>query len=99
MDQRRCAGGYQHREVRVREFDLGFVVWAEDRDGRSGVRTAAAQRLVIARDSGETTLWPGLPVGEVIRRYEEEYGDAGRGAASRRGAAAADRSGGRRRSC
>jgi len=22
---------YQHREVRVREFDLGFVVWAEDR--------------------------------------------------------------------
>lgn len=22
---------YQHREVRVREFGLGFVVWAEDR--------------------------------------------------------------------
>ena len=22
---------YQHREVRVREFELGFVVWAEDR--------------------------------------------------------------------
>nr|WP_237505421.1 SUKH-4 family immunity protein [Streptomyces sp. SID8378] len=30
--------------------------------------------MVIARDSGEATLWPGLPVGEVIRRYEEEYG-------------------------
>src|SRR5262249_26529978 len=44
----------------------------EDRDGvaADGART----RLVIARDSGETTLWPGLPVGEVIRRYEEEYG-------------------------
>ncbi|GGU33498.1 SUKH-4 family immunity protein [Streptomyces lavendofoliae] len=67
---------YQHREVRVREFDLGFVVWAEDRDGsRGGPATdGGRQRLVIARDSGEATLWPGLPVGEVIRRYEEEYG-------------------------
>ncbi|MEU7718536.1 SUKH-4 family immunity protein [Streptomyces tibetensis] len=67
---------YQHREVRVREFDLGFVVWAEDR--ADGPRSdGGAQRLVIARDSGEATLWPGLPVGEVIRRYEEEYGRAG----------------------
>ncbi|MER7662549.1 hypothetical protein ABTX78_13440, partial [Streptomyces sp. NPDC096193] len=65
--------GYQHREVRVREFELGFVVWAEDREG--GARSdGGRQRLVIARDSGEATLWPGLPVGEVIRRYEEEYG-------------------------
>ncbi|MFI7344732.1 SUKH-4 family immunity protein [Streptomyces sp. NPDC049936] len=64
---------YQHREVRVREFDLGFVVWAEDR--ADGPRSdGGAQRLVIARDSGEATLWPGLPVGEVVRRYEEEYG-------------------------
>ncbi|MBT3152838.1 SUKH-4 family immunity protein [Streptomyces sp. CHD11] len=64
---------YQHRAVRVREFDLGFVVWAEDR--ADGPRSdGGAQRLVIARDSGEATLWPGLPVGEVIRRYEEEYG-------------------------
>nr|EIF90232.1 hypothetical protein [Streptomyces tsukubensis NRRL18488] len=64
---------YQHREVRVREFDLGFVVWAEDREG--GVRSGGGnQRMVIARAGGETTLWPGLPVGEVIRRYEEEYG-------------------------
>ncbi|MGW1166463.1 SUKH-4 family immunity protein [Streptomyces sp. NPDC002550] len=64
---------YQHREVRVREFELGFVVWGEDR--AEGPRSdAGAQRLVIARDSGEATLWPGLPVGEVIRRYEEEYG-------------------------
>ncbi|WP_369194445.1 SUKH-4 family immunity protein [Streptomyces djakartensis] len=66
---------YQHREVRVREFDLGFVVWAEDR--ADGPRSdGGRQRLVIARDSGEATLWPGLPVGEVIRRYEEEYGRA-----------------------
>ncbi|MEU5343983.1 SUKH-4 family immunity protein [Streptomyces sp. NPDC020766] len=65
--------GYQHREVRVREFELGFVVWAEDR--AEGPRSdGGAHRLVIARDSGEATLWPSLPVGEVIRRYEEEYG-------------------------
>ncbi|MEG3627171.1 SUKH-4 family immunity protein [Streptomyces poriticola] len=66
---------YQHREVRVREFGLGFVVWAEDR--ADGPRSdGGGQRLVIARDSGEASLWPSLPVGEVIRRYEEEYGRA-----------------------
>ncbi|MFJ8668293.1 SUKH-4 family immunity protein [Streptomyces sp. NPDC093600] len=64
---------YQHREVRVREFELGFVVWAEDRE-EGPTSDGGRQRLVIARDSGEATLWPGLPVGEVIRRYEEEYG-------------------------
>ncbi|SDL04751.1 SUKH-4 family immunity protein [Streptomyces indicus] len=64
---------YQHREVRVREFDLGFVVWAEDRENGPS-SDGGRQRLVIARDSGEATLWPALPVGEVIRRYEEEYG-------------------------
>ncbi|WP_310727187.1 SUKH-4 family immunity protein [Streptomyces sp. N2A] len=72
-----------HREVRVREFDLGFVAWAEDREGGAAAEGGRA-RMVIARDSGETTLWPGLPVGEVIRRYEEEYGspvDGGYGAA------------------
>ncbi|MFD7510251.1 hypothetical protein ACFV5N_13055, partial [Streptomyces sp. NPDC059853] len=56
--------GERSREVRVREFDLGFVAWAEDCGGK----------LVIARDSGESTLWPALPVSEVIRRYEEAYG-------------------------
>ncbi|MFJ4714975.1 SUKH-4 family immunity protein [Streptomyces sp. NPDC088785] len=63
----------RHREVRVREFELGFVVWAEDREG-GAVSEGGRQRLVIARDSAEATLWPCLPVGEVIRRYEEEYG-------------------------
>ncbi|MER5181783.1 SUKH-4 family immunity protein [Streptomyces sp. NPDC002896] len=71
---------YQHREVRVREFELGFVVWAEDR--ADGPRSdGGRQRLVIARDSGEATLWPALPVGEVIRRYEEEYGTSEESAA------------------
>ncbi|MFE7098026.1 SUKH-4 family immunity protein [Streptomyces erythrochromogenes] len=72
---------YQHREVRVREFGLGFVVWAEDR-AAGPVSGGGRQRLVIARDSGEVTLWPGLPVGEVIRRYEEEYGAVAANAAS-----------------
>src|SRR3954463_5383706 len=80
---------YQHREVRVREFDLGFVVWAEDR--AEGPRSdGGAQRLVIARDSGEATLWPSLPVGEVIRRYEETYGRED-GVEDARGASTASR--------
>ncbi|MFF2651791.1 SUKH-4 family immunity protein [Streptomyces sp. NPDC058045] len=65
--------GYQHRAVRVQEFGLGFVAWAEDRE--DGPRSeGGAQRLVIARDTGDASLWPGLPVDEVIRCYEEEYG-------------------------
>ncbi|MFC4033771.1 SUKH-4 family immunity protein [Streptomyces polygonati] len=64
---------YETREIRVREFDLGFVVWSEARpDGPTS--DEGAVRVVIARDSGEATLWPGLPIGELIRRYEEEYG-------------------------
>ncbi len=81
---------YQHREVRVREFELGFVVWAEDR--AEGPRSdGGPQRLVIARDSGEATLWPALPVGEVIRRYEEEYGRAAAATDAATGAAGAGR--------
>ncbi|MFF5976518.1 SUKH-4 family immunity protein [Streptomyces sp. NPDC012769] len=72
---------YLQREVRVREFALGFVVWAEDRE-EAPTPDGGRQRLVIARDSGEATLWPGLPVGEVIRRYEEEYGAAAAEAAA-----------------
>ncbi len=64
----------RRREVKVREFELGFVAWAEIPAG--AVPEGSGARLVIARDSGDTTLWPALPVGEVIRRYEEEYGGA-----------------------
>ncbi|MEU8514341.1 SUKH-4 family immunity protein [Kitasatospora sp. NPDC048722] len=68
--------GSQQREVRVREFDLGFVCWAvQPGDGtpEQGGPTGGA-RLVIARDSGASTLWPALPVNEVVRQYEEVYG-------------------------
>ncbi|MFG1809151.1 SUKH-4 family immunity protein [Streptomyces sp. NPDC049040] len=65
---------YEHREVRVREFDLGFVLWSEPRDGGPSADDGGDVRVVIARDSGDATLWPALPIGELIRRYEEEYG-------------------------
>lgn len=70
----------QQREVRVREFDLGFVCWAVQPadgapDGAAGDGGSAGEaRLVIARDSGASTLWPALPVNEVVRQYEEVYG-------------------------
>ncbi|MBN6545047.1 hypothetical protein ITX34_18585, partial [Streptomyces bryophytorum] len=65
---------YEHREVRVREFELGFVIWSEPREGGPSAGDGGDVRVVIARDSGEATLWPALPIGELIRRYEEEYG-------------------------
>ncbi|MET8623517.1 SUKH-4 family immunity protein [Kitasatospora sp. NPDC004669] len=69
----------QQREVRVREFDLGFVCWAvapaDTAAGTDGGGSGSGEaRLVIARDSGASTLWPALPVNEVVRQYEEVYG-------------------------
>ncbi|WP_316526582.1 SUKH-4 family immunity protein [Kitasatospora brasiliensis] len=69
----------QQREVRVREFDLGFVCWAVapagPADGTGGAGGGSGEaRLVIARDSGASTLWPALPVNEVVRQFEEIYG-------------------------
>lgn len=63
----------QHREVKVREFDLGYVCWAVDGSEHTG-GPGSSLRLVIARDSGASTLWPPLPVNEVVRQYEELYG-------------------------
>ncbi|MEW1911749.1 SUKH-4 family immunity protein [Kitasatospora sp. NPDC085895] len=63
----------RQREVRVREFDLGFVCWAVE--GAEGEPPEGGEvRLVIARDSGASTLWPPLPVNEVVRQFEETYG-------------------------
>ncbi|WP_371479823.1 SUKH-4 family immunity protein [Kitasatospora sp. NBC_00315] len=61
------------REVRVREFDLGFICWAVDPEDGTAADGGEA-RLVVARDSGASTLWPALPVNEVVRQYEEVYG-------------------------
>ncbi|WP_404868909.1 SUKH-4 family immunity protein [Kitasatospora griseola] len=61
------------REVRVREFDLGYVCWAVDGSEHAG-GTGSSPRLVIARDSGVSMLWPPLPINEVVRQFEELYG-------------------------
>ncbi|MGW4698114.1 SUKH-4 family immunity protein, partial [Kitasatospora cineracea] len=66
----------QHREVKVREFDLGYVCWAVDGSEHTG-GPGTSLRLVIARDSGASTLWPPLPVNEVVRQFEELYGTGG----------------------
>ncbi|MFC7181885.1 hypothetical protein ACFQMG_20235, partial [Kitasatospora paranensis] len=63
----------KQREVRVREFDLGFVCWPVEKAGEEPA-TGGELRLVIARDSGASTLWPPLPVNEVVRQFEETYG-------------------------
>ncbi|WP_405011850.1 SUKH-4 family immunity protein [Kitasatospora sp. NBC_01539] len=63
----------KQREVRVREFDLGYVCWAVERAG-DDASEASEVRLVIARDSGASTLWPPMPVNEVVRQFEETYG-------------------------
>nr|WP_306454395.1 SUKH-4 family immunity protein [Streptomyces sp. TLI_235] len=63
----------RQREVRVREFDLGFVCWAVE-EAEGDPSESSAVRLVIARDSGASTLWPPLPVNEVVRQFEEAYG-------------------------
>ena len=74
---------YQHREVRVREFELGFVVWAEDR--AEGPRSdGGAQRLVIARDSGEATLWPVAAGGRGDPPVRGGVRPSGRGRRTRR---------------
>ncbi|MFF0388902.1 SUKH-4 family immunity protein [Kitasatospora sp. NPDC004615] len=61
------------REVRVREFDLGYVCWAVDGSEHGG-GPGTSPRLVIARDSGASMLWPPLPINEVVQQFEELYG-------------------------
>ncbi|OIV38858.1 hypothetical protein BIV57_03735 [Mangrovactinospora gilvigrisea] len=64
---------YLKRTVRLQEFSGGFVAWGETPGGGSEAE-GARMRMVVDRSSGEATLWPGLPVDEVIRRWEESYG-------------------------
>jgi SUKH-4 immunity protein/Xanthomonas XOO_2897-like deaminase len=68
---------HKRREVRVRPFGLGFVAWAQGtQDTQNGPSpSGGGLRLVIAHEDGRVTLWPGLPVDEVIRQYVWEYGD------------------------
>ncbi len=76
------------REVRMREFDLGWVVWAAppapERDPATGERRPPAEIGnacgVVDRRTGELTLWPSVPVEEVVRMYRQKHGGAAQGA-------------------
>ncbi|GAA2135848.1 hypothetical protein GCM10009760_14840 [Kitasatospora kazusensis] len=67
------------REVRFREFDLGWAVWAApaplERDPVTGERRPPADLGqacgVVDRESGELSVWPSIPVDEVIAAYRE----------------------------
>jgi hypothetical protein len=59
------------REVRMREFDLGWVVWAEAGDPHGA--EAADVYGFVDRRTGELTVWPSVPAEEVVRMYRERH--------------------------
>jgi len=69
----------QRREVRRREFDLGWVVWAAppalERDPVTGERRPPADLGdacgVVDRQTGELSVWSSIPVDEVIEAYRQ----------------------------
>lgn len=83
------------REVRMQEFDLGWVVWAApaqpERDPETGERRPPAEIGdacgVVDRRSGELTVWPSVPVDEVVQMYRQKHGGAAQGAGTADGAA------------
>ncbi|GAA3193763.1 MULTISPECIES: SUKH-4 family immunity protein [Streptomyces] len=74
--------GQQRREVRIQEFDLGWVVWAAappaERDPVTGKRrppaTIGHSCGVVDRRTGELSTWPSVPVEEVVRMYQQKHG-------------------------
>ncbi|MGG7575077.1 SUKH-4 family immunity protein [Streptomyces sirii] len=74
--------GQERREVRIQEFDLGWVVWAAappiERDPVTGKRrppaTIGHACGVVDRRTGELSTWPSVPVEEVVRMYQEKHG-------------------------
>ncbi|QOV35148.1 SUKH-4 family immunity protein [Streptomyces ferrugineus] len=82
------------REVRTQEFDLGWVVWAApaepERDPVTGERRPPAEIGnacgVVDRRTGELTVWPSVPVDEVVRMYRQKHGHAAQDAGSPEGA-------------
>jgi len=69
----------QRREVRHREFSLGWVVWAApaplERDPATGERRPPADLGdacgVVDRQTGELSVWSSTPVDEVIEAYQQ----------------------------
>ncbi|MGI5378643.1 SUKH-4 family immunity protein [Streptomyces sp. CA-251387] len=82
------------REVRMQEFDLGWVVWAApaepEREPVTGERRPPAEIGdacgVVDRRTGELTVWPSVPVDEVVQMYRQKHGVAAQGASSPEGA-------------
>ncbi|MEV6588120.1 SUKH-4 family immunity protein [Streptomyces acidicola] len=82
------------REVRMQEFDLGWVVWAApaapERDPETGDRRPPAEIGnacgVVNRRTGELTVWPSVPVDEVVRMYRRKHGGDAQGEGSHQGA-------------
>ncbi|MEU7223530.1 SUKH-4 family immunity protein [Streptomyces chrestomyceticus] len=74
--------GQERREVRMQEFDLGWVVWAAappaERDPVTGKRrppaTIGHSCGVVDRRTGELSTWPSVPVEEVVRMYQHQHG-------------------------
>ncbi|QKW22460.1 SUKH-4 family immunity protein [Kitasatospora sp. NA04385] len=73
----------QQREVRHREFALGWVVWAAppppERDPVTGERRPPAEIGaacgVVDRETGELSVWSSVPVEEVARAYEARHAE------------------------
>ncbi|WP_030055661.1 MULTISPECIES: SUKH-4 family immunity protein [Streptomyces] len=73
------------RRVMTHEFELGWVVWAEppqvEVDPRTGGRRApeevGAACAVVDRESGRFTVWPSVPVDEVVGLYRDFVGAGG----------------------
>ncbi|MET8697471.1 SUKH-4 family immunity protein [Kitasatospora sp. NPDC004723] len=73
------------RRVRLHEFELGWVVWAEPPpvhvDPLTGERRApeeiGAACAVVDRVDGRFTVWPSVPVPEVVRLYRDFVGAGG----------------------
>ncbi|OAH14362.1 SUKH-4 family immunity protein [Streptomyces jeddahensis] len=82
------------REVRMQEFDLGWVVWAApaepERDPVTGERRPPAEVGnacgVVDRRTGELTVWPSVPVDEVVQMYRQKHGGAAQGSDAPEGA-------------
>ncbi|WP_371501671.1 SUKH-4 family immunity protein [Kitasatospora sp. NBC_00374] len=72
----------QWRPVAVHEFELGWVLWAEQpaatADPATGERRAPAEIgsacAVVDRETGELTTWPSVPVEEVVQLYRDKLG-------------------------
>ncbi|MGW4378485.1 hypothetical protein [Kitasatospora sp. NPDC004531] len=71
--------GAAGREVRFREFDLGWVVWAApaplEVDPATGQPRPPANlgdaTGVVDRETGEISTWPSIPIDAVIDAYQE----------------------------